>query len=200
MRNFWIFLLLAISTSLLAQKNQPQEQKKLPILDRQNIAEALVAMDQRISLLERENHQLKQEIQQLQAKANNNRVIWLKANQWDNSVYNNSATVVSYHLSLAVPSYVTILGHGHGYPTKSDMPLDVAVFINGELFEPSYREASYGWGTAISHNAGFWIPMITAASKHLPAGIHTIELKMSARGNNTVQFNAPSMLILVINS
>lgn len=78
MKKYWnryiYFVLIGIFILLSAINGQEnytsldtkqQDKIKLPILDRQNIVEALLAMDQRICLLERENQKLKEDIQQV---------------------------------------------------------------------------------------------------------------------------------------
>lgn len=114
-----------------------------------------------------------------------------KAAQWSNSTKSSDyITLVTRKITLSAPTNVTIMGHDHGHTTKSSTALDVAIFIDGTLFE---RTAAYGWGTAFTHNTT-WIPMVAVAAAKLAAGAHTIELKYHARGGSTVHFNAPLMI------
>ncbi len=126
------------------------------------------------------------------------RTYYDRAAAWTNtSTSDTFITVITRSLTLAAPTYVTVFGYGHGYPTSASYPLDVVVFFDGVMFDAT--NDNFGWGTAISHNTNNWIPITAVASTLLPAGSHTIDLKFHCRdcSGNSAYFNGPVMITML---
>jgi hypothetical protein len=105
-------------------------------------------------------------------------------------------SVLSYELNLTAPSYVNVLGHGHGLTYNSKSALDIRIFINGSQFDEGF------WGLGITH-CPYWQTLVCLFIKYLDSGNHIIEIKYRSRhgdGVNWVHFNYPSLLIMLNSS
>ena len=150
-----------------------------------------------------------------------------RAEQWENTTDSpDYLALAKREIALVERTNVLVIGYGHGHTTSSpdlfitdelaeaegfseyrelimrmaevDVALDVAIFIDGELFDPSPEDLDVGWGTAITHSKS-WVPLAAIASARLEAGNHLIELRYRARtGRANVNFNGPMMVTTLL--